>query len=364
MNALKSILPIFVVALCAAGVGAQEGYPVLASKGSSALIARPLDGNLRVGTVLLAKRRANGKEIEVARVRIALVDKKYCGVKVIEPLSDSKLKKGDYLVEDVFSFDASLSLLDAPAESTDPGANAPAQPATRPPAREENEPTAPVANKTQPASDVLIDDKDFLSFDLSGDDGSRAEVPELDRQEKPRKNSTPFLSVARPVNTATSFVGPAISGLAPISSMGDSYSAGGQLGVQAITRLSTQTNLRFSLLYSILQPSSTVRAGLDMLGYTQNSSLTILTLSIQPRILNNVLLDVGGGLYRLHDEIDKSGRLTVSSVSALGLVTGLGYRLRISRKAQLMLLGTGNVFFPNGTNAAFFMLTTAYLFTL
>ncbi|MFQ5628245.1 MAG: hypothetical protein ACE5I1_05745 [bacterium] len=344
---------------------AQDRYIIVATKGSSGLFAKPAGSGLKVGDVFIAKRSVNGQEIEVARVKIALLDNKYCGVKIEEAVSGGRLKKGDYLVPLQGGFNETLSFLDQISTASNSPSNNVDQETSNsfqaPPLQLESD-NITGFNSAQSDSQNALDD--ILALDIPTTNTAEQATQLSAGRNGNRLGSSRVGPTASPRNTTDSFLGLSLAALAPVSGTSDLYAAGPKLGLQVITNLGFNTNLRFSGQYAFLQPSSSIKASLDKLGQTQSSSLTMLTVSIQPRIINNFILDLGFGYYRQHDEVETGSRISTSTKNAVGTLTGLGYHWRIRRNASLMILGSGNFYFLQNGNATYLSLLAGYFFTI
>jgi len=344
---------------------AQDGYVIIATKGSSGLFAKPAGSGFKVGEVFIAKRSVNGQEIEVARVKIALLDDKYCGVKIDAPISANSLRKGDYLLPLQNNFDETLSFLDqisnAGNSSTADVKSETAKGIQRPPLQLEPDNLTSFSTVSSDSQNSL---DDILALDIPSTNTSDQATQQPERKNSNRLGSGRVGPTASPLNTTGSFLGLSLAVLAPVSGTSEIYAAGPKLGLQVITNLGFNTNLRLSGQYAFLQPSTSAKSALANLGQTQNSSLTMLTVSIQPRIINNFILDLGFGYFRQHDEVETGTRISASTKNALGTLSGLGYHWRIRRNASLMLLGSGNFYFLKGGNATYFSLLAGYFFTI
>jgi hypothetical protein len=351
--------------LFASAVYAQTGYMIVATKGSSGLFNKPAIREIKIGQKFLALRKVNGREVEVAKVKVALIERNYCGVKVDEPLADNRLRKGDYLVEPKSNFEETLSFLDGFETPQEPETNY-AQTADKP--VEESPPLifdAEINTSPEQVSSEANNQPDgILSADIPFLEESGG-VPQIDSEQEigdvPSENIAVTVS---PQNIHTSFLGPSVAFIAPVSNTADVYAAGPKFGLQVLTELGFNTNLRFSAQYAILQPASAIKSSLTSSGASQNSSLAILSASIQPKILNNFILDIGVGYYRQHDEVQTLQRLSSSTKSAVGTLTGLGYHAMVGKASSLMLLATGNFYFLEGNNATYFSMMAGYFFAL
>lgn len=363
--ALKRTLIVMTMLLFCAPVIAQESYVILATKGTSGLFAKPSGISFQKGDRFVAKRTVDGKEVDVAQVSIALVDSRYYGVKVETPLADSRLRKGDYLIQAQASggLNESLSFLD----QFDSGASTP-------PAASNDDPLTSALTSTPPAStppasnNFSLDNVDSLSnFDdiFSINSPGTSTVSDTENLLGGESgNSSQYGPTVSPINDAGSFLGISLAAMLPISNTANRYAVGPGFGLQAVTDIGLRSNLRWSVQHTILQPSSSVKSALNAAGSKQKSGLTLLTVSIQPRIMNHFVLDLGVGYYRQFDEINTGARRAFSAKNAIGTLTGLGYHFQVGRSSSVMLLGTGNFYFLEGDNAAFFSFLAGYFFNI
>jgi hypothetical protein len=346
---------------------AQSSYAIVATKGKSALFVRPAGQTFNIGDVFIAKRNVNGQLVDVARVKLAILDDRYGGVKIESPISDNQLKKGDIITptSSQGSFAETLSFLDQLSDqdsspSTNPGTSTDLFQQT--PQSETNSSMNTAFLGSQIDSIGSLDD--ILSIDILTSQPSVSSEAQSPASNGNRPASNQFGPMNSPQNITNSYLGLSLSYFTPISNTADSYAPGPQFGLQAITHLGFRTNLRISGQYTFLQPSSVIKSTLDKLGQKQNSSLTMLTASIQPEIINNFVLDLGVGYFRQHDEIESAMRLSSSTKNAFGMLTGLGYHWQVSRTSSLMLLGSGNFYFLRGDNATFLAFWASYFLAI
>lgn len=346
---------------------AQSSYTIVATKGTSALFTRPVGIEFQVGDDFIAKRNVNGQLVDVAKVKLVILDNRYCGVKIDSPISDNQLKKGDIItpVSPQNSLSETLSFLDQisvqdNSSSTNP--NNSTNLAQQKPPGETNTSIYTAILGSQIDSIGSLDD--ILSIDIPTSQQAGFSEPQNLASEDDQLDSNQFGPINSPQNITSTYLGLSVSFFAPISNMADVYAPGPQIGLQVITNLGFRTNLRISGQYTFLQPSSSLKSALDKLGQKQNSSLMMVTGSIQPRIIDDFILDFGICYFRQYDEIEPGTGQIPTTKGAFGMTTGLGYHWRISRSSSLMLLGSGNFYFLQGDNATFLTFLAGYFLAI
>ncbi|RME00629.1 MAG: hypothetical protein D6814_03155 [Calditrichaeota bacterium] len=348
---LTGLVLLVALFLTVAGRGFSQGpYKILAVKGRSGLIRTPQDHQFKVGDRLLAVRMQNGQQIEVAQVRVALISKKYCGVKIIRPISDSKLQKGDYLVIQDLSFD---HLRQQGRKSKTP------QPTSQQfvekfsarsemPGKAAENPFTPRRSGMQQRADTS-----------RGAHYSYADRP----RRHPRSTSGPLPDVVL-INQARPFLGPIVSVIVPVSSMSQFYASSPQFGLQLVTLLQGRTTLRIGLQAASLVLNPNYQRTLQAVGYQQKTYLANLTASLQPHFNDLFFFDLGAGYFRELDEQSFNNNDITTTVNALGTLGGIGIQLNVRDVQRLVILATGNIYFPKNKNQTFFSLAASWLFAL
>lgn len=374
---LRAVISLM-IALTSTAIFAQDSFQIVASKGSSALIVRPTSRQVEVGDKFLARRRVNGQVVDVAEVRVALIDRKYCGVKIDRPLADTRLRKGDFLsplATPASPVDQSLQFLET-IDQLDKSATDPIPESATPPPSDpfsasdtikgaaltfgQNDKPAPVGE------DVFTGDlSDILGLQVAGlGTEDKNESPPSALAPEEQTPAATFMPGVAPAPIRSSYLGFSVAAMMPISKTASRYATGPQFGLQALTDLGFATNVRLGVQYTLLRPEAGLKTQLAKSQTEMKSSLLLLNLSIQPQIINQFILDLGIGYYRQHDELTMLKRISTDTHNAIGTVIGLGYSLGIGRNGALMLLGTGNFYFLEADNATFITLLAGYFLSL
>ncbi len=343
----KHIAGIFLISViigfaCRGDVQAQQRYEIIAVKGKVGIIRTPVDRPLQVGETFTVVRYQNGTRIEVAQVKVALVEKKFTGIKVIKPLQEAWLSKGDLLEVEPLTVDDRLENLD----DEEP--------------QRIGEITAGKSGAPLPSEDVATKPK--ASATESREPDSRADHPAVKVKDTRWANRDLMTGPIHVVQQNRPFVGPLVALFMPVNALVNEMDISGQAGVQVTTLLRNQTHLRFGLQYAPLRLNPALQNRLQQLGLTQTSYFLLMTVSLQQYFARNLFWSVGGGIYRLTDiQILDGSRLQVSK-NYLGIHAGAGINLFSTSSSKWSLATTGHMYFPNNTYRMFlsFLLSWAY----
>ncbi len=298
-----------IVSLCIALIFATpvlaqiKKYPIVATRGKTALFRTPEDPPYRKGQILHVYRKIQGKGRLIAHARVVLIDKKFSGVRLTRAILSDVLKKGDLLV-------------------------IPRKKAAKPTARPSEQP------------------------------GQAPTLPETTDRREPLAHIKPTLLV----NTAKPQFGASLGALMPTGLMAENYSPALALGLQMRSSLRFNTSARLAVQFAPISPSSTQQSRQNQSGTTQKTTLLMVTASLQPRLSGHFLLDLGVGFYRQQDDWDLNGYQYSSVSNALASIFGFGYMFRMSERVSMLLLLSGNVYYPEQGSSAFFSVSTAWLF--
>ncbi len=327
---------------CRADGLAQLQYEIIAVKGKVGIIRTPLERPLQVGEIFTVARYRNGQRIEVARVKIALVEKKFTGIKIIEPLQDTRLRKGDLLEVEAFSFEERLQELENhAAEPEDEQLASKAAPPTGSPASGTSAPEAPI--QSQPAE--MHDQPDMQSRTGMSDRFTYSGPLHVVRQNRP-------------------FVGPLVAVFAPINALADEMDFSGLAGVQVTALLRNQMHLRFGLQYAPLRLSPALQDRLRQLGMSQTSYFVMLTASLQQYFTRRFFWNVGGGIYRLTDIQDIGGERLQVSNNYIGLHAGAGFNVISATSSKLVFATNGHMYFPDNSYRMFLSVLLSWVYAL
>jgi len=336
---------------------AQDGYTVIATRNSAGIIQRPNDRKIEIGETFLAKRKVGRRYIDVAKVVVALLDSRFCGFKVIESLTDTRLLRGDLIVEiektentgsDQDLLDDILDVSGSRATKNSQGSNqANASQTTSGAVNTIPAPSGNLGASTGEFQDFSSKRVDAYGESSSGqdDENYRFVGPEETDLDEP----------------ATLF-GFSVAGLFPLGTTASRYAPSPKFGLQLLTDIGQHTNLRIGMQYTYLISDPAVKSAQAALGQKRTSHLTFLTLSVQPRIFNNVIIDLGGGYYRELNIITAGNSVNTLARNALGTVAGLGFNVSVGENSNIMVMGTGNFYFYGGGNETFSALTASWLF--
>ncbi|MDQ7052543.1 MAG: hypothetical protein Q9P14_06500 [candidate division KSB1 bacterium] len=328
-------------AFCA-DVLAQLQYEIIAVKGKVGIIRTPLDRPLQVGEIFTVVRYRSGQRIKVARVKIALVEKKFTGIKIIEPLKDTRLRKGDLLEVEAVSLEERLQELENHAtEPEDEQLALKGVPPTGSSPHATPEPEEPVQSQPaemhdQPAAQSRTDMSD--RFIYSG-------PLHVVRQNRP-------------------FVGPLVAVFAPINSLADEMDFSGLAGVQVTALLRNQMHLRFGLEYAPLRLSPELQDRLHQLGISQTSYFIMLTASLQQYFTRRFFWNVGGGIYRLTDIQNIGGEQLQVSNNYFGLHAGAGFNVISASSSKLIFATNGHMYFPVNSYRMFLSILLSWVYAL
>lgn len=372
MDRINRVLGSFLLALLLCGSAvAQSAYTVVATRGNSAIINTPTDRQLQVGDMLLAKRVVNGQEIEVARVRVALIDGRFCGLKVQEPLADNTLRTGDLIypvqapqTPQTSPFEQNLSVLDELAgAATDiplpPASSSNTAESTAPARSNNNSNSSPAARAGSSSDSAPVPATAADPFELGS--GFDFALP-TDEATRPAYAYTRGGESA--VSKKRSLLGFSVAAMIPITDMGDQFETVPQFGVQVMTDISFLSTMRMHIQYAALQPVPEIQQRLDRLSQEQRAYLFQITTSIQPRLFSGLIADFGVGYYRQYVELETASGVFSSAENAFGTTAGLGINATLSPVLNLLILGSGNFYFFGGGDAAYLSFSTNLLFAL
>ena len=283
-------------------------FPIVASRGKTAVFRTPENPPYAKGDVFHVYRKIEGKGRLVAHARVVVVDKKLSGVRIIKAIRSEVLRKGDMLV-------------------------------------------LPRKKKPLPAAEKPS------RF-------SKAVTPATTRTPGPQPRPEPLADVRPTVltNSAKPQFGGSIGAVLPAGPMADSYAPAFNFGIQMRSSLHFNTAARLAIQYAPIPPSATELSRQNQSNTTQKTSLLMVTASLQPRLSGHFMLDLGLGYYRQQDDWNLNGYQFSTVSNALASIFGFGYMFRFSDKVSLMLLLSGNVYYPKQGSMAFLNISTAWLF--
>lgn len=360
---IRLSLPALAALFTAAPGNSQDQLTILAvKKGRFGLIRTPASELLSVGDDFFATRDIDGRRVRTARVRVVLVEKKYSGVKVIETLIEPPLLKNDRLVREESSRAAANQFADKIKSLEAHGVPAVDNQSQAPPAGEldqafANKKVQPAARPDSvrpiPASEWEAQHPSGRSTAPAGRDGGSTWPADLGQGSE--------LSL---INRARTLLGPTFAVFAPVSSTADAYAPGPQAGFQMITPFRGRTLLRISAGVALPEASTTILQQHQNQGFWQNSRVGFLTATLMPHMQEHVFFDIGPGFFRQYDEQMINGYLYTSSANAAGVTAGIGWRSQFGEVHHILVLASGNIYFPRGGNSPFLNLVASYLFGL
>ncbi len=342
-TASRTCIGFFLTLFFSLPLFSQSNYRVITASGNSAVIQRPANAQFSVGDVFMAKRMINGRQVDVARVRVAILQANLVGFRIQEALADTKLQQGDLIVADSPAAAVSSDDLGFLDEMFGASTNNEPQPAASDAGNASSSSFQYVVNQ-------LENEQPARSSEIQFGNSTQLDAP------------TTFGASTTVALQKRNFVGPFASLVLPVSSSSNLFSAGPQIGLHGIAYVNRFTNARLNFQLARLGAGSAVQPGLTAAGASRSTWMSVFTASVQPGIVNGFVLDLGAGYYRLLDRTKQSGRTSTAIRNAPGAVAGIGYTKLAGENSSLMLLATGNFYFLSAETGSFISFTASWLF--
>ena len=403
---LFSHLVLMNLLLLAGFADAQVRYTLVAAKGRSGLIHTPLDRQLKVGEQFLVGRNVDGFELKVARVKIILVQPKYCGIKIVKPIDDTILQKGDYLIVDsgskggvpaapsdnrgdievvagaALAADDEFRGFGEETTASSPQAQTAGENTQEPDWLQQlpEESPDPQAGATQsreamPASQSTANATSAPASDWQTAQNSQAPLPESSsytgvESQTPAKvkgassrREVDLGTDVKLINRSRPLFGILATGFMPISDMTEVYGNMPAFGFQLIARVKGWTSIRVGVQFASLRPSDKVFGSLGK-NDEFSGSLSIVSATFQPHVTESFYVDMGAGFYRQLEEWKIDGRMFNVAANAIGMIGGLGYQFNLGESMSIHVVGLGNLYFPKGGNRAFISVGASWMIML
>lgn len=339
----------------------QESYQILATKKDRfGLLRTPHERQLQIGQEFLLKRLIDGVEKDAARVRVALVEKKYTGVRVVEAFLEPPIEKGDVLMLESPLADSKFEAFKNRLQTLE------ATPVNRPKQDRERESAPPLfaqknaATASPPSNGKAAAAPPEPQQEIVGDSAKLWMAFKSNDVNPPDRPDSQEIVLH---DDARTYFGPMVSGFIPVSNTTDVFASGPQAGFQVITPFYWNMSLRITLQGALPGTSVKLKNANKAVPFWQNTHLGFMTASLQPPIGDAFYFDLGAGIFRQEIARFEKGVLTNSAANAAGGVGGVGWRTNLRGANRLMVMALGHVYFPKGGNTPFLNLTASYLFS-
>ncbi len=324
---------LFCASLFGETAWAQNYYEIIAVKGRVGILRTPVDRALKIGETYRVVRFREGKLVPVAQVKIALVEKKYSGVKVVNAVAGRQLQRGDLLEIEAESLVEKLQKLEQPwpvesrepiaSKSADAGATV-AKDGETPPAADPSPPKSPPAKDRAPASILL---------------------------------PPPGLLIAHPNRP---LIGPVASMFFPVNFLAEEVNPAASFGVQVTTRLHGNSHLQLSFFYIPQKLTPRLINRLRSQGISQQSYMLHLNAALQQYFARRFFWMVGVGLYRVTNEQTIAGETLQESFNNIGFNAGVGVKLLELQGTRLHIWTQGHLYFPQNSYRTFLTLLASW----